>query len=76
MESANEIVDPSSHRQYVLELIHKILSGEIDSSKTPLDALFNQSGPRQTYVSPKNRGGYDYGYTRNYTGEIPFTGDK
>lgn len=75
-KGAKEIIDPSEHRQYILELIQKILSGEIDSSKTPLDALFNQSGPRQTYVPPKDRGSYDYGYRRNFTGEIPFIVDR
>jgi len=67
-----------NRRQILLQIIDLILNGKIDSSKTPLDKIFNQKGPRQEYVSPKDRGGYNYGYQDTYgnTGQIPFTGDK
>jgi hypothetical protein len=66
-----------NRRQILLHIIDLILNGKIDSSKTPLAKIFNQMGPRQEYVSPKDRGGYNYGYTDTYnnTGEMPFTGD-
>lgn len=51
----------TERRQKLFEIIRMILDNEIDSSKTPLAGIFNQSGPRQTYVSPKDRASYDSG---------------
>jgi hypothetical protein len=52
----------SKRRTKLLELIQFILDGKIDSSETVLAPIFNQSGPRQTYVSPQARGGHNSGY--------------
>ena len=52
----------SERRQKLFHLIQMILDGKIDSSKTPLAGIFNQDGPRQKYVSPKDRSDYNYGY--------------
>lgn len=52
----------SARRQKLFHILELILDGKIDSSKTPLAAIFNQDGPRQRYVSPKDRGTHNYGY--------------
>lgn len=52
----------SERRQKLFEIIQLILDGKINSSETPLAGIFNQQGPRQTYVSPQNRGGHNSGY--------------
>jgi hypothetical protein len=52
----------SERRQKLFAILRMILDGKIDSSETPLAGIFNQSGPRQTYVSPRRRGGYNSGY--------------
>jgi hypothetical protein len=52
----------SERRQKLFQLLKLILDGKIDGSKTPLARIFNQDGPRQQYVSPKDRGDYNYGY--------------
>lgn len=52
----------SERRQRLFELLELILAGKVDSSKTPLAAIFNQKGPRQSYISPKDRASYNYGY--------------
>jgi len=59
-------------RKLILELVHKIVSGEIDSYEVPLDELFQLytserdryqlGGPRRTYISPSDRSSYNYGY--------------
>ena len=65
INTAEEIVnrrERSARRQKLFEIIRLILDGKIDSSETSLAGIFNQKGPRQTYVSPQNRGGNNYGY--------------
>ena len=65
VEKANEKAqrcERLERRQKLFQLIELILQGKIDGSKTPLARIFNQSGPRQQYVSPKDRGEYNYGY--------------
>lgn len=52
----------SDRRQRLFQILELILSGKVDSSKTPLAAIFDQKGPRQSYISPKDRGSYNYGY--------------
>lgn len=52
----------SERRQKLFHIIELILDGKIDSSKTPLADIFNQRGPRQSYVSPKDRSSHNYGY--------------
>lgn len=52
----------SERRQKLFEVIKLILDGKIDSSETILAGIFDQQGPRQTYVSPLNRGGWNYDY--------------
>lgn len=52
----------SARRQKLFEIIKLILDGKIDSEKTPLAGIFNQKGPRKTYVSPQNRGSNNSGY--------------
>lgn len=54
--------DRSKRRQKLFEIIRLILDGKVDSSKTPIAKIFNSSGPRKPYVSPLDRGGYNYGY--------------
>lgn len=68
-EKAVERRKRSERRQKLFDIIQLILSGKIDSSETPLAGIFNQQGPRQTYVSPQNRGGYNYGYMQD--SELP-----
>ena len=60
-ESVIERQKRSERRQKLFHLIQMILDGKVDSSKTPLAAIFNQMGPRQRYVSPKDRGTYNSG---------------
>jgi hypothetical protein len=67
IDLAKKVVDRrnrSERRQKLFEIIRMILDGKIDSSETPLAGIFNQSGPRQTYVSPQNRGGHNSGYVQ------------
>ena len=52
----------SERRQKLFHIIELILDGKIDSSKTPLADIFNQRGPRQSYVSPKDRSSHNYRY--------------
>lgn len=52
----------TERRQKLFEIIQLILDGKIDSSETPLAGIFNQEGPRQTYVSPQRRGDNNSGY--------------
>jgi hypothetical protein len=65
IEAAEDVVERrnrSERRQKLFEIIQMILDGKIDSSETPLAPIFNQQGPRQTYVSPQRRGGNNSGY--------------
>lgn len=65
VEKANEKTEQLERlerRQKLFQLIELILQGKIDGSKTPLARIFNQNGPREQYVSPKDRGEYNYGY--------------
>ena len=65
IETAEDVVERrnrSERRQKLFEIIQMILDGKIDSSETPLAPIFNQQGPRQTYVSPQRRGGNNSGY--------------
>lgn len=67
-ESIDEAMDEverrerSERRQKLFEIVRLILDGKIDSSKVPVAEIFNQNGPRQTYVSPQRRGGHNSGY--------------
>ena len=60
-ESVVERSKRSERRKELFDLIQMILDGKIDSSKTPLAGIFNQMGPRQRYVSPKDRGTFNSG---------------
>lgn len=61
-----------ARRKKLLELLKKIVHGEIDSSQIPLDELFKThtsvrdqyqlGGPRRQYISPTDRSTYNYGY--------------
>jgi len=65
IETVEDVVERrkrSERRQKLFEIIRLILDGKIDSSETPLAPIFNQEGPRQTYVSPQRRGGDNSGY--------------
>jgi len=65
IDTAEEVVERrkrSERRQKLFEIIQLILDGKIDSSETPLAGIFNQQGPRQTYISPQRRGGNNSGY--------------
>jgi hypothetical protein len=75
IDKAKEAVERrkrSDRRQKLFEIIRLILDGKIDSSKTPLAGIFNQQGPRQTYISPQRRGGYNSGYMT--MDELPLDG--
>ena len=68
VEKAKEVMERrrrSDRRQKLFHILELILDGKIDSSNTPLAQIFNQSGPRQKYVSPKDRGSYNYGYMQS-----------
>lgn len=53
----------SDRRQKLFRILEMILGGKLDSSKEPQAAIFNPNEPpRKTYVSPKDRSGYNYGY--------------
>jgi hypothetical protein len=52
----------STRRQKLFQILELILEGQIDSSKTPLARIFDQQGPRQQYVSPKDRAAHNYRY--------------
>jgi hypothetical protein len=54
--------DRLKRREKLFRILQLIMSGKIDSSKIPMDRIFNQLGPRQQYVSPKDRGSDNYGY--------------
>lgn len=65
IDKAKEVMDRrkrSERRQKLFRILELILEGKIDSSKTPLARIFNQQGPRQKYVSPKDRAAHNYGY--------------
>lgn len=65
INTAEEVVERrkrSARRQKLFEILRLILDGKIDSSETPLAGIFNQKGPRQTYISPQRRGGHNSGY--------------
>lgn len=65
LEEAKETVERrrrSDRRQKLFHILELILDGKIDSSKVPLSKIFNQLGPRQQYVSPKDRASYNSGY--------------
>jgi len=61
-------------RQQLIELIDKIVSGELEQDDIPLDELFKMhtsvrdqyqlGGPRRQYISPADRSSYDYGYMK------------
>lgn len=65
IEKAKEVMERrkrSARRQKLFHILELILDGKIDSSKTPLARIFNQMGPRQQYVSPRDRGMHNSGY--------------
>jgi hypothetical protein len=65
IEKAQEVMarrKRSERRQKLFQILELILEGKIDSSKTPMARIFNQQGPRQQYVSPKDRGMHNSGY--------------
>jgi hypothetical protein len=65
LETAEELMERrkrSARRQKLFEILNLILEGKIDSSETPLAPIFNQQGPRQVYISPRDRSSYNYGY--------------
>lgn len=81
IEEAKEAINRrrrSDRRQKLFHILELILDGKIDSSKTPLGKIFNQQGPRQSYVSPKDRSTYNYGYmeTDEMLAGTPFYGDS
>lgn len=49
-------------RQKLFQILQHILNGDIDSSKIPLSKLFSQKPPRLEYISPRDRGGFNYRY--------------
>lgn len=80
MSNIDEIIESlanaedSARRKMILELIDKIVRGEIRSSEVPLDEIFQMhtslrdqrlfGGPRREYISPADRSSYDYGYMK------------
>ena len=51
----------SDRRQKLCHILELILDSKVDSSKSPLADIFNQRGPSQSYVSPKDRASHNYG---------------
>lgn len=81
LEEAEEVIERrrrSDRRQKLFHILELILDGKIDSSKTPLADIFNQRGPRQSYISPKNRASHNYGYMEasEMLAGTPFYGDS
>lgn len=81
LEEAKEAVERrrrSDRRQKLFHIMELILDGKIDSSKTPLARIFNQSGPRQKYVSPKDRASNNSGYMemKEMLAGTPFYGES
>lgn len=68
----------TERRQKLFHIIEMILDGKIDSSKTPLNKIFNPKVPRQRYVSPKDRSSYNYGYMEldEMMAGTPFYGEQ
>ncbi len=52
--------EESERRLKVLELIKLIQDGQINSARAPFSD--SKGGPRQEYISPKDRDTYNYGY--------------
>lgn len=80
IDKAKEVMERrkrSARRQKLFRILELILEGKIDSSKTPLARIFNQQGPRQKYVSPKDRASWNYGYmgTDEMLAGTPFYGE-
>jgi hypothetical protein len=50
-----------NRRKRLFQILRDISTGKVDSSKKLLEPIFNQNGPRQTYISPKDRGTYNSG---------------
>jgi hypothetical protein len=69
--------EKTKRRQKLFQILEGILSGKMDSSKTPLARIFNQNLPRQQYVSPKDRSTFNYGYmdSSEMQAGTPFVGD-
>ena len=65
-EEIQTIVDrreESKRRQKLFKILKLIADGEFDASKIPFDLLYQaHSGPRQEYISPKDRDTYNSGY--------------
>jgi hypothetical protein len=49
-------------RKSLLSLLQDISDGTLNTRKEPLSWIFNQEGPRNQYISPQDRGTYNYGY--------------
>jgi len=50
-------------RKALLQLIQAVLSGEIDSTKMPVDELLRlHTGPTREYISPRDRNHNNYRY--------------
>lgn len=65
IEEAKDLMEKrrkTERRQKLFQILELILEGKIDSSKTPLAKIFNQTGPRKQYVSPQDRASHNYGY--------------
>lgn len=77
-ENFMERTKRSERRQKLFDIINGILSGKINSSRTPLHKIFNQKGPRKTYISPKDRATYNYGYMEEseMSAGTPFYGES
>jgi hypothetical protein len=60
-----------ARRRKLLEILNKIVSGAINHEEYDIDKLYSlyesvrnqrHGGPRKEYVSPAERGTYNYGY--------------
>ncbi len=66
-------------RKKLLELLSKIESGELDSSKVPDGSVYRpQLTVRQEYSSPAERSSYNYGYeeSRRSIWDLGYIKDK
>lgn len=62
VKNRTERLERLKTRQKVMDIIRAVLSGKFYSAKRPMDELFNQNTPRMEYISPAERGSYNYGY--------------
>jgi hypothetical protein len=63
VEEVKKLQEQSKRRDYLLQILETLLSGEFNSELKPRADIFNQNiNPRHEYVSSKDRSSNNYGY--------------